>query len=77
MQVWAYLNYRDSDIAAIAIVIYYRDISHYRYYRSALLISNLVKSLTRYYPSPRFEHCPGSWNTEIKEMGDDTHGNTK
>jgi len=33
-------NYRGSDIATIAItiVIYYCDMSHYRYYRSALVI---------------------------------------
>ena len=39
MQIWAYPNYRDSDIAAIAIsiVIYYCDISHYKYYHSALV----------------------------------------
>ena len=38
MQIWAYPNYRDGDIAtiAIAIVIHYRDISHYWYYHSAL-----------------------------------------
>ena len=32
MQIWAYLNYRNSDIAtiAIAIVIYYDNILHYR-----------------------------------------------
>ena len=39
MQILAYHNYRDSDITtiAIAIVIYYRDILHYRYYRTALI----------------------------------------
>jgi len=44
MQIWAYPNYRNSDIAtiAIAIVIYYRDISHYRYCRSALVKSICV-----------------------------------
>jgi len=43
MQIWAYPNYRDSDIVtiAIAIVIYYRDISHYRYYHSALQFTQL------------------------------------
>ena len=42
MQIWAYLNYRDSDIAtiAIAIVIYYGNISHYWYYCSALVTSS-------------------------------------
>jgi len=39
MQIWAYPNYRDSDIAtiAIAIVIYYLGISHHKYYHSALV----------------------------------------
>jgi len=38
MQIWAFLNYRNSDIATITIVTYYRDVSHYRYYRSTLFI---------------------------------------
>ena len=37
MQILAYHNYCDSDITTIAIAIYYRDILHYRYYRSALI----------------------------------------
>jgi len=38
MQIWAKHSYHDSDITTIviAIVIYYRNIAHYRYYCSAL-----------------------------------------
>ena len=41
--VWAYHNYHDSDIVTIAIaitiaiMIHYRNILHYQYYRSALV----------------------------------------
>ena len=37
MQIRAYPNYHDSDIATVAIkiVIYYRDVLHYWYYCSA------------------------------------------
>jgi len=39
LEIWAYPNYHDSDIATIAItiVIYYHETSHYRYYHSALV----------------------------------------